>query len=224
MRVEAIASLISVYLHLCKLSGRNQLLTAILFYNHTIKSLFERGHALNSQSYHLTLENMTFKQQQKIKSSIVDINNCLNEILLFFYSLNSEFHPGCRLIDIFSSHIFFHNANHNSNESKTAYCKKLDKIIFKLLSDLKSVIIATDASIKNNITTSIAHIHSFNNSLKKTLHHAVKITPIKAELFAIRYEINQAVQTQDIFCIIVITDTIYTAKKIIDSSIYPYQK
>jgi len=40
------------------------------------------------------LKNMIFKQQQKIKSSIVDANNCLNGVFPSFDSLNSEFFSG----------------------------------------------------------------------------------------------------------------------------------
>jgi len=167
---------------------------------------------------------MTFKQQQKIKSSIIDANNHLNRILSSFDSLNSEFHPSYRLIDIFSSHISFHNADHSSNKSKAAHCKKLNKIILESSSDQKSVIIITDASIKNNVTASIAHIHFFNNPLKKMLHHVVDITPTEAELFTIRCGINQAVQTQDVSCIIVITNTIHVSKKIIDPFMHPHQQ
>jgi len=90
-------------------------------------------------------------------------------IFTTFDSLNLEFHPGSRLIDIFSSHISFHNANHSFNKWKKAYCMKLDEIALKLLSDPKSVIIITDTSVKNNIAFSISYVHSFNNLLKKTL-------------------------------------------------------
>ena len=166
---------------------------------------------------------MTSKQQQKIKSFIVDANNHLNVILLFFHSLNSEFHPGCRLINIFSSYISFHNTNYSSNESKKAYCKKLDKIALESLLDPKSVVIITDISIKNNVAFSISHVHSFNNSLKKTLHHAINITSTETELFAIRCRINQAVQIQDVSYIIVITDAIHIVKKIFDLSMHLYQ-
>ena len=44
---------------------------------------------------------MTPKQQLKIKSSIVDTNNCLNGIFPVFDSLNSEFSPGSQLVDTF---------------------------------------------------------------------------------------------------------------------------
>jgi len=83
--------------------------------------------------------------------------------------LNLEFHPGSRLIDIFSSHISFHNTDHSFNKTK-AYCMKLDEITLELSSDSKSVVIITDASVKNNVAFSISYVHSFNDPLKKTLH------------------------------------------------------
>ena len=64
---------------------------------------------------------MTSKQQQKIKSFIVNTKNQLNGIFTTFDSLNFEFHLDSRLIDIFSSCIFFHNVNHSSNKSKEAH-------------------------------------------------------------------------------------------------------
>jgi len=73
--IEVIAGLIPIQLHLQKLSSINQLQTATLSYNYIIKLLLERRHAQNSQSHHLALGNMTSKQQQKLKCSIVDMNN-----------------------------------------------------------------------------------------------------------------------------------------------------
>ena len=53
-------------------------------------------------------------------------------------------------------------------------------------SNLSIVIVVFDTSIKNNVTISIAHIHSFSNPLKKTLYHAINVISTEAELFAIR--------------------------------------
>jgi len=136
---------------------------------------------------------MSSKQQQRIKSSIVDNNNCLNGVFPSFDLLNCELHPGVRLLDIFSSCISFHKTNCSSNKSKTAYYNKLDKLIFNALLEPNMVLVISDTSIKNNIVTSIAHIHSFNSSLKKILHHTINITPMKVELFVLRCGINQVI-------------------------------
>jgi len=59
--------------------------------------------------------------------------------------------------------------------------------------DSHSTIIVSDISIKNNVVTSIAHIHSYNLPVIKMIHYATNIISTEAELFAIRCGINQAV-------------------------------
>ena len=78
--------------------------------------------------------------------------------------------------------------------------------------DSETIIIISDASIKNNIVTSISHVRSSQNILAKTIYYAINVTFTKAELFTIRYEINQAVHIQNVYCIFVITDTIHLAR------------
>ena len=103
-----------------------------------------------------------------------------------------------------------------------AYCCKLDNFVFNTLSNSNSVIVVSNASIRNYITTSITHIYSFSSPIKKTLHYTIDITSTEAELFAIRCRINQAVQIDDSSCIIVITGVLHVVQKIFDSSIHPY--
>ena len=57
----------------------------------------------------------------------------------------------------------------------------------------------------------------------KTIHHTINITLTEAELFAIKCGINQAVQIPEASHIIVITDTIYLAKDIFNSTTHSYQ-
>ena len=96
-------------------------------------------------------------------------------------------------------------------------------MVLKSSSSLSVVIIATDVSIKNNVATSITHIHIHDKSLTKMIHHTVHITSTEAELFAIRYSINQSTCLNNVSKIIVVTDSIYTVKKIFDPSVYLYQ-
>ena len=89
--------------------------------------------------------------------------------------------------------------------------------------DSQTALVITDASIKNDIATSISHIHSYNQPLVKTVHHASFVTSMEAELFAIRCSINQACVINNVSKIIVVTNSIYAAKKIFDSGSHPYQ-
>ena len=86
-------------------------------------------------------------------------------------------------------------------------------MVIELSNSPFTTIVVMDTSVKNNIATSISHMHTYNNSITKTLHHVVYVTSTEAELFAIRCGINQASNHINISKIIVITDSIHAAKK-----------
>jgi len=56
-----------------------------------------------------------------------------------------------------------------------------------------STIIVSDVNIKNNVATLIAHVHSYNSPVIKMIYHVTNNISTEAKLFAIRYEVNQAV-------------------------------
>jgi len=105
-------------------------------------------------SYCLSLEALTSKQHLKVKSFIVNANNCLNEIFPPFNPFHKELSSGFRLVDHFS----FYTVDYKDKESKEAYLHKLDKITEDALSNPNIVIVVSDVSIKNNIATFISHI------------------------------------------------------------------
>ena len=63
--------------------------------------------------------------------------------------------------------------------------KNLEEVTFKAFSNPFSIIVVLDTSIKNQVATSISHIHSFNKLVIKTLHRAINITTAEAKLFTI---------------------------------------
>ena len=85
-------------------------------------------------------------------------------------------------------------------------------------------LVITDTSIKNNITTSISHVHIYNKPIIKALYHAVNVTSIEAKFFTIRYSINQTTNSISISKIIVVTDTIRTVRKIFDPLSHSFQR
>ena len=135
--------------------------------------------------HHFSLEYITSKQQTAIKSSIVNAKSYLNRIFPPLNFLNIEFYPENRLTDSFSSCFSFYKTDCSLEESKSHHCSHLDSIMLNASYDSSTVIIISDASIKNNIIT------------------------IKAELFAIRCGINLAIQIPGTSHIIIITDTLY---------------
>jgi len=219
---EAIVSLIPIYLHFNKISGRH-LRVASLPQQHTLNSLLNEHYVKKAKPHCFSIGHLICKQHSKIKSSIVDTNNQLNEILPFFDSLHKELSLGFQLVDNFPDQFSFYTVNCKNMEAKNTHQNNLKKIFNKSLSNTKTVLVISSASIKNNIATSISHVHNSQNILPKTIYHTMNDTSTEVELFSIRCRINQAVQVPNTEHIIVITDTIPAAKYILNSSTYPFQ-
>ena len=167
----------------------------------------------------MSIDHLMAKQKIWLKSPLIDIDKKYNEFFPSFCVFNEEFKPGNCIVDIFPDWFSFYS--HLMNIKK--HMKNLDEITFKVSSNPSSTIIVSDASIKNQVAISISHIHSFNKPVIKTLHRAINITTAKAELFTIWCGINQAVANPNIKHIVVITDSLHIARKILNSSTHPYQ-
>ena len=105
-----------------------------------------------------------------------------------FSPLNSGFSPGLRIIDNSSECISFNICDKGKDVKLCA--QELDDMVLESSSSPSVTIIVSDSSIKNNVATSITHIHTFDKPLTKTVHHAIHVTSTKAELFTIRCGIN----------------------------------
>ena len=122
----------------------------------------------------------------------------------------------------FSWLFFFHIVNYKDKDIKNVYLYKLNKVFEDSLTDSKTVIIISNASIKNNIAISILHVCLGYNILAKTIYHAINITSTEVEFFAIRCGINQIIQVIDITHIIVITNAIHSVRWIFDLLSHSY--
>ena len=153
-----------------------------------------------------------------VKGHLVNLANRTYECFPSFNSLDSEFSPGLRVINNFSDHISFNL--YNKEKDDRSHAQLLEQMV---LESSLVAIIATNASIKNNVATFITHIHIHNMPLIKTIHHAVNVTSMEVELFTIRCSINQSMHIDNISKIIVIMDSIHAVKRIFDLSVYSFQ-
>jgi len=96
-------------------------------------------------------------------------------------------------------------------------------MVLRISSFPTTAFVVIDASIKNDIATSVLHLHIANHSLIKTVHHAMFITNMEVKLFAIRCGINQACIKENVSKIIIVTNSIHAAKKIFDSKSHSFQ-
>ena len=158
--VEAIVKLIPIYLYLDKVSGRHYLRVASLPKQHAINSLLNYHHSKEAKLHWLTIDNFTEKQRLKIKSSVVDTNNYLNEIHPSFNRLHRELSPGLCLCDNLSNCFSFYKVDKKKHENIHNHLKSLDKLLFNSSLNPNIVIIIADTRIRNNIATSVSHILS----------------------------------------------------------------
>ena len=76
---------------------------------------------------------------------------------------------------------------------------------------------------KTNVATSIAHLWKENTIVDCLKVQTMNVTPVEAELMAIRIGLTSAIENNDTCSIIVITDSLSAAQKILDSHVHLYQ-
>ena len=91
------------------------------------------------------------------------MNNKFNGIFPSFNPFSSEFCPRDRLIDIFPNHFSFYPTDRKRKESRKEHICKLNKLTLQTSANLKTAVIVSDMSIKNQVATTIAHIHIHYN-------------------------------------------------------------
>ena len=139
-----------------------------------------------------------------------------------YNTLHPELLPGNRIIDTFSDYFSFHPFSKYKNNIKEQI-QKLDNLAIELSESPASALVITDANIKNNIIMSITHIHIHDYLITKILHHTMNVMSTEAELFAIRCGINQAINTNNISKVKIITDSLHSVKKIFNPFLHLYQ-
>jgi len=179
---------------------------------HALNLLLNKHLSKNVNPHQLLLGTLTFRQCQKLKNHVVNSNDCLNSLFSSFNSLHKEISSSFHLVDNFSDCFSFHTVNCRDKDVAKAYLQNLNRTIEDFCIDPETIIIIFDASIKNNVITSISHVCSHQNILAKTIHYAINITSTEVELFTIRCGINQAIHIQNVHHIFVITDAIHSAR------------
>ena len=219
--MEAIAGIIPIKFHLQKLAKRSQIHPLKLLTNHIIRALIEDTlNPLKPPNPHI-VSSLTNRQKNIAKGHLIDSCNKAYGLFLSFSPLNQEFTPGFHLTDIFSDCFSFNLVN--KKEKDSIHVQELDEMTLQISSFPSTALVITNASIKDDITIFISHVHLANQPLIKMVHHAAFITNIEVELFTIRCGINQACIKENMSKIIIVTNSIHAVKKIFDSKSHPFQ-
>ena len=221
--IEAITGIIPIKFHLQKLARRLQICLFKLPTNHILRKLIDNSLILSNKPNPYTVSSLTNQQKNIAKGHLINLCNKAYGIFLLFSSLNPEFSPSFCITDNFSDCFSFNLVNEKEKEKDRICTQELDEMVLHTSSSLHIALVVTDTSIKNNIAISILYVHIANYPLTKTVHHVVFVTSMEAELFAIRCSINQACIKENMSKVIVVTDSIYTVKKIFDSKSHLFQ-
>jgi len=154
-----------------------------------------------------------------IKSSIKDVNKCLNGIRNCFNPLHSLFFPGSRIADHFSSRINFHSS-FSFDENLHQYLQSLNLTFRSSQINHNSAAVIADKGVKKSyVATAAAYVWSNNLVIKKLQVYFINVTPLEAELMAIYTGLVPAMKIDDIHDTTVITDSIAIARKILKSKV-----
>ena len=119
--IEAIAGLIPITLHMCKLNRRHHLRYGSIPSMHAINSLLDLQHVKNHPLHKTATSKLTNKQQFNLKSSIKDVNEYLNSVRECFNPFFPLFSLGSRVVDHFPSKFSFHSPSSSSDEDLFHY-------------------------------------------------------------------------------------------------------
>jgi len=126
--IKTITDLIPIKLYFQKLSGKLRLRAHYLSSNYILKFLLKTNSLYNTISHWLSLNNLTLKQQLKIKGPVVNMDNRFNEVFPSFDLFNKKFTLGHHLIDIFLNCFSFHTLSKQSDKNLRAHIQSLDNI------------------------------------------------------------------------------------------------
>jgi len=164
------------------------------------------------------------KQQANLKSPIKDVNKRLNSVRNCFNPLHPLFSPGSRIVDHFSSRISFHSPSSSSDEDLYQHLQSLNLAFRSSQVNPNSAAVIADGGVKKtHVATAAAHIWTHHSVIKQLQVYSLNITPIEAELMAIRTGLIPAMEVDGVHEIMVITDSIAAAKKILESKVDPLQ-
>ena len=155
----------------------------------------------------------------------MDTEASLLNLIECFNPLHAEATPGYRLLDSFPDHISFHPYNCSSFRDCKTYLQSLDYLCLKASSFPSTLVVVTDASVTLSRcmqAVSAVHIWNLGQQVSSSKALAGKTTAPNAKLFAIRLGIAKAT-SMAIKYIILITDSLGSARRAVDPSVHPGQ-
>jgi len=166
--IEAITGIIPIKFYLQKITKRLQIQPFKLPSNHIIRILMDDSPPSSTTSNPHKIGSLTNRQRTQTKGHLTDSYNKSLGIFPSFSPISIEFSPGNHIIDNFSDQFSFNLVNRKRKTKINNRALELNEMVLQASSSSHTALVITDASIKNNIATSVSHIHSMNSPLTKS--------------------------------------------------------
>jgi ribonuclease HI len=167
---------------------------------------------------------MTAVMQTKVKSSLMEVNSKMLDVGEVFEPLCPELAPGKRFMDRFSEWVTFYKKPWGMKPEN--WTDTLDEAVDRAcqLTDHVSVFSDAFSTKKDRLqAASAAFIERRGSDLVRIKHPAGRATAPDAELFAIWIGLLRCLQLEDIETILVFTDSVASARAVVDPSTHSGQ-
>ena len=174
-------------------------------------SLLSARNSKGTCSHPQSLALLNDTQCAHLKDPLLDTEVSLLILTEHFKPLDAEAIPGCRLLDSFPDH--------------NTHLKSLDHLCLEASSSFSTLVVVTDASAippRNMQAISAAHFWRLGHQVSSSKAPAGRTTAPNTELFAIRLGVSKAT-SMDIEHIILITDSLGSARRSVDLSVHSRQ-
>ena len=188
-------------------------------------SLLSTKHSKGAPPHPQSLALLNDIQCAHLKGSLLDTEASLLNLTECFNPLHAEAILGCRLLDCFSDCISFYHCNHSSLRDCKTHLQSLDCLCLEASSSSSTLVVVTDASIipsRHLQAVSATYLWNLDQQVSSSKALAGRTTAPDAELFAIRLGIAKATSIA-IERIILITDSLGSARQAVDPSVHPGQ-
>ena len=185
--------------------------------------LHKRSLKIHPHLQSLALLNDT--QYARLKDFLLDTKVSLLNLTECFNPLHAEAIPGCRLLNSFSDHISFYPCNCSSLRDYKTHLQFLDHLCLEASSSPSTLVVITDTSVipsRHMQAVSAMHIWNLGQQISFSKTLASRTTTPDTKLFAIRLGIAK-ITSIAIECIILITDSLGSARQAVDLFVYSRQ-
>jgi hypothetical protein len=218
---EAIAGLIPIHLHIHRLADWSSYRANTLAASHPLRTLLGPGRSMAAEPHAQLIYHMTEVMQTKVKSSLMEVNSKMLDVGEVFEPLCPELAPGKQFMDRFSECITFFEKPWGMKPKD--WTDTLDKAVDQACQLIDHVSVFSDASSTKKDclqAASAAFIEHHGLDLVQIKCPTSRATAPDAELFAICLGLLKCLRLENIETILVFTDSIASARTVVDPSTY----